>query len=591
MLGQVSSTRNPVPGLPLPLGIPPYYISGSTQTTTVGTGGISSGATSGPVASCIDFVPYEGIFLAGAGASGVDLVTSVVSCIGTTLTWMTATSTTISAGATVMHDDTAGLQAAVNALSIPEGKIILPDGHYWINGPLQQTSGPNCRICLPVVAQSGTFLGTTIPTVLIEGVTPPTDPYTSSGPAMNGAILETKESGGYILGGGNAGGFTQILAELKYLTFRQPNNPTGSDVNFGKVAEALIDDVTFDVNVSSYWSTSQPTTATATALVMPLINNQNVSYARNVVITGYYQGLVFSEHFDGDNITIALCVRGLVPTTANHGAHITRLGSWWNVYNIYPPSGPAYLTIDQMDIENGNGTLSPGWSSTTTNIYDPSNYLFGSVVYQNLRTGVSGPTLITVAGGSNLFIQQLAGQALAGFNGLNHWAYADYYFYANNASIAITTNLIAGSVTFTPGTSEAGLENTSSPDFTSRTWTARVPSTLGGAAGQTKMWMGTGQSNCIILYLLNGTLTLANGSTTIATANYDSTNDLWWRLQDNGSGTISAQVAPDGSTWSTPTGFTVSPGWSYTSGAFVGVGVYVGGAFTGAATFDHFSFQ
>ena len=105
-----------------------YGASGSSASTT---GTISAGSTTLTLASAEDFKNGQGISVAGAGASGALLVTTIVSGAGTTtLTLKDAASTAVT-GAAVNHDDTAAIQAAVNA-----GNIVIPIGTFKVNSPV-----------------------------------------------------------------------------------------------------------------------------------------------------------------------------------------------------------------------------------------------------------------------------------------------------------------------------------------------------------------------------------------------------------------------------------------------------------------------
>jgi hypothetical protein len=569
----------------------PYYYSASAQATTVGVGGISSGSTSGPVTSCIDFGANEGLFIAGAGAAAADFIGTIVSCVGTTLTWTGATSTTVIAGAVVKHDDTASVQAAITAVAGIGGKILFPTGRVWINGPALNTSGSNAAVILPSVALNGSFEGATLVTILVEGIVPPSDPYVSSGASQVGTIWERQESG-FIIGGsnGNTTGFTAIDFRVKDLTLRNQNNPIGSGLNCGYVSECYVEDALTDVDVSNRFSTAQPTTATAVGIIMPLINNQNQSYLRNVVVTGYYKGIEHSEHLVGDNVTISMCVQGLVPLASNHPSYISRLASWWNNYDIYPTGASSYLDIGELAIEASNGSLAPAWTGHADSIYDPNNYLFGGTVYQEIQSGTAAPAAWVANGGGNFRTSELATQNMEGFSGLQNWAFSNFYYGVNSYPVTVNN----GVVTITPPVSSidsAALENLSAPDFTGHTWTARVTSVLGGTAGQTQLWMSRGltTSNFIVMYQANGTLTFSNGASVVSTATYNGTTQLWWRLRE-ASGTIYGEVSANGISWSMPSGFSVAPGWSYTSGTHVGVGTYVASTYSGTASFDNLSY-
>jgi hypothetical protein len=119
----------------------PGYASGSAYTTT--TSGTTAAGTAVTVAACGDFAVatagvrygHEGVLIAGAGVSGADYLGTVTTCSGTSMVVTPATSTSVSSGALVEHDDGAALQALVtNAGGVP---ISLPTGTYRVNGQPQ----------------------------------------------------------------------------------------------------------------------------------------------------------------------------------------------------------------------------------------------------------------------------------------------------------------------------------------------------------------------------------------------------------------------------------------------------------------------
>jgi hypothetical protein len=105
-----------------------YNCAGDATTTT---GSIGSGTTTiTSVGSLTGWKVGQGIRIVGAGTAGGDLVTSVQSITApTTMTVTGAASTTVS-GATIHHDDTACLVAAINAAQTGGKKLYLPAGTY-----------------------------------------------------------------------------------------------------------------------------------------------------------------------------------------------------------------------------------------------------------------------------------------------------------------------------------------------------------------------------------------------------------------------------------------------------------------------------
>jgi hypothetical protein len=112
------------------------FASGSSQSTT---GSITAGQTTLTVASAIDFKVGQGISVAGAGASGGLLVSQIVAISGTTFTLAAAAGTTVS-NATVNHDDTAAIQAALNAAAETPAAEVVFSAYHLISSPLTFSS-------------------------------------------------------------------------------------------------------------------------------------------------------------------------------------------------------------------------------------------------------------------------------------------------------------------------------------------------------------------------------------------------------------------------------------------------------------------
>ena len=71
---------------------------------------------------------------------------------------------------------------------------------------------------------------------------------------------------------------------------------------------------------------------------------------RNVVVTGYYNGIVVNEHTDRDNIVVASNVNGLNFVFAHHASRFGRVGAYRNTYHI-TVCGRHGFSTEQMNIE------------------------------------------------------------------------------------------------------------------------------------------------------------------------------------------------------------------------------------------------
>ena len=106
-----------------------YGASGSALQTT---GSIAAGSDVLTIAEVGDFQDGQGIAVAGAGAGGALLVTSIASGGGSTTLVLAEAAGTSVVGAVVSHDDTAAIQGAVDAAAF----VSVPHGIYRVSAAI-----------------------------------------------------------------------------------------------------------------------------------------------------------------------------------------------------------------------------------------------------------------------------------------------------------------------------------------------------------------------------------------------------------------------------------------------------------------------
>ncbi|HUN00399.1 MAG TPA: hypothetical protein PLI96_07945 [Halothiobacillus sp.] len=306
--------------------------SGSILTTT---GTIASGSNTVTLAAAIDFANGQGINVAGAGTSGANLVTTIVSGAGTTTLILAASAATAVSNAAAIHDDSNAFQTAINTLVFPGAiaRLFFPLGVYNVAWPMQN-NGDNilAAIQLPYIPNTG------IPATLIlegEGIISNYAEFTSSlNTPFTGTILNFTSPGAGLsnptaISANSTGGFTAINLYMRNLHLRTPwLTGTGSDKTMlwlDNLANLNMDNVTIDTSFgSSLTGATEPQTANF-ALRTPLLGNYGSVRVNNVYIVGFFNGLLHSEHAVLDGVFIQCCRIGISLISGYHAAYWKRV--------------------------------------------------------------------------------------------------------------------------------------------------------------------------------------------------------------------------------------------------------------------------
>jgi hypothetical protein len=510
--------------------------------------------------------------------------------------------TNVSSGALVQHDETNAFQGAITALSVTGGKILVPDGYYRVNGPLQDTGGANAILNLPKVAVP-VVPNTAVPVSIdIEGVTPPAN-STYTGIATSGAILQTSVSAGNLIGGLNTASYytnlTFVFLTLKNLTFRTQNNPAICVVNAYYLAGFTGETLQFDVGVAGV--PTQPSYPNGIAISMPSAQSWCTAILRDSQITGYYTGVQAYDHNYLDNIAVFLCLRAVQMNTPSASSYrevvVTKLLIQDCTYGIFA-GGAQNIVVYDLSNEAVFYTSPPtGWTNPVALFYDPSNKLSGTVNYSIVggQSRLTSTGAVLQNGAMNLalnYISNLSMTATPPLGGLTGWVLENYLLGANSTGTYVTQAGQTLTIT-TPSTGsslDAGYFTTAYPNFTGHAFVSRVLGTVTGSSSGTGIIVGVSSTNYLALYNINGTLTFEKNGSTVATTTYSPTSDLWWRIRES-SGTWYAEVAPDGVTWTNPSSFTTTVTWTYTSGTVAGMEVYTNGTRSGYSQYDQVSIQ
>jgi hypothetical protein len=341
-------------------------------------------------------------------------------------------------------DCASSLQAAVDCFDASnlDGRILFAPGVYRIAGALQDTGNSNSQIVLP--KRTGTQLAITF-----EGTIPSSNmnmDATTAGVVIKSTL--TSGSGGAMIGvkGTNLGGGTSITFHAKNITFRMPTNPTHTALDLRYAQETVLENLKVDTG-QTYNAVTQPTTTTSYGIRTHINNVGAMAWLKNVSVAGFYNGIEWNELTDGDEVAVTNNYRGIVTTEAFHTSAARRILAINNTYGIVGTGGLHYLHISNYDIEH---TADAAWYANVADIYDPSNYLVGTVHWHNVaqnvgpsgtinRDGTAAATTFNIVGASNLKMPGYSGVFYEIFSGFNALAPTGMEYY-RGASTSGDTN-------------------------------------------------------------------------------------------------------------------------------------------------------
>jgi hypothetical protein len=381
----------------------PYYASTSGNVTT-STSGTSAPGTTVNVASTSTFVAGNGIDIAGAGSGASLYIGNVASIVSSTqMTVTPATSTSVSGGTLVRHNDYTAFNAAVSAIaafSVPSGRILLPGpgAVYRFNGSLQQTSGANAMLPMPQIpSQNSPYADITI-----EGVSDVPEQLTTGA-----QIFSDYTGAGNLIGCQNStstpyGPFCGATLHLKNLQIVGPNNPCMVLVNATWMELLQVE----NVNVGAGGGT--PSCTTGGGIYFPTMTDLPYNEARQSGCYGLYTCAIFTEHTHiyewtaGNSVFPASFDNGAgVGLPAGYVGNSIQADHIWLQATTHGLSGGAHgATINVSDYS--------AELLTTDEFYDPSNLLHGYVKFHNPYlsgySGSSGPCSPRINGGANLIV-------------------------------------------------------------------------------------------------------------------------------------------------------------------------------------------
>lgn len=251
-------------------------------------------------------------------------------------------------------DDTSAIQAAINDCHAGGGGIVFfPNGTYLIGGALRATSRAQLEIPLSdnvTTEPCVTLLGESQPnTNLSEGFTTTAD--AASGAVLHSTIDATQE-GDSVIGVAYANypvfgnfNFTNLRVENLRVIVKSKDASgahipaTMSGINAYNLA-ALAIFWTVVRSESDNFNSVLPNTL-STGVLYPHYNNKATQHAEHLIVQGFYNGIVCTEHLVGTRLAVVSCVNGLrlLGADTQHPCTIVHLSLELCVNSIKQESG------------------------------------------------------------------------------------------------------------------------------------------------------------------------------------------------------------------------------------------------------------
>lgn len=289
-------------------------------------------------------------------------------------------------------DNTAAFSACLKAvIEAGGGCMVLPDGVY------------RGRIIIPGTKQWIT--------VEIAGQSAPTPVFGTIGSfplQKNGTIVQCPaESGPAVIAAQNSPEalymmFSGVHVIIRNLDVRTCDNPGISGIDLKCAAQCRLENVY--INTDTYnVQASEPTHGTS-GLITPACNNGAWTVLRNVVVTGYHNGIVVNEHTDADSIVVAGNINGLNFLQAHHASRFARLGAYRNTHHV-TVSGRHGFSIEQMNTEQpgaGQTNAQNEWQTLVSDVNDPGNLGIADINYWVVIGNKGAADTFTKNGGASI---------------------------------------------------------------------------------------------------------------------------------------------------------------------------------------------
>lgn len=476
--------------------------------------------------------------VAGAGAAGADLITTVTFVNSTTVTLGVNASTTVTDVPIEWGtDDTAAIQAAINACNdYGGGEVYFPSGIYMIAGNLitsLNSVNPNCQLYIPLNTTAGDRV-----VIKLKGESPATQ---NNGPlgsvttytTRKGVILKSIIAGsgtlpavlgqpflnnGFIDINRNGVIIDGVSIQVKSMTNDAHVQPTMTAFDLDNMAWAQVDNA-MAFTESPIWDSALPTSTTY-GFRMPT-GASNGNYGNKVgyiQAQGFLNGMQFNEH---DVVQHAVAVGnvngfliGKVGGGTHHSSTFIRLHSYANVNSLVVSGSPVF-TVHELSIERYNAFAGSKWYNGTADF-----------VATSITAGCSGTVnyALLLSGGSvspAIFSGTFGGQV--NFHDLLSDAFYIYTTGVNPAASTPFTQLKYTGAAVSTDVSIPTIQSVHNQTGTSNVVSNWIVSNIASSAADDRLFQWTIRTNGSTAKGLSR-IALHNGTTFVATTDFSTDN-------------------------------------------------------------------
>lgn len=449
-------------------------------------------ATNQTATTCSGTVVTTGGTLAASNYIG-----KITNVSGTTLTITPATTTSVSNGALVQHDDSAAFQAASDSMNPSGGMFFVPLGFYRLNNCNNENGAV---VSLPGIQRSGSDYNNVIVSVGFTGAYQGGHLNTSS---QIMSVLQTDCTSGNMFNVPVQGAitgvsfFSTIKPFFSNLLLRSYPNPSVTLLNLDFATEANVSHITVDAGGTSISATA-PLSPNGIGVILPHPFNGNDVVFRDSMILGQNQAVWAGAHAYLDHVFLTFDYYGLMVGNTqdgqtDHPVFASFLDIEQSKYAIAPLGPGQNLFIDHLQYEDDGSSGPVNWIGSGAVVYDPQSYISGQITYDG--------TVATIVGATNMSVLLSA-----------YWKSVSIC----SGSLAVSGTINSGaSATFTGTCGGAKLT-----DSLSMNWPAAIYSVAGfapSAAGAVLTIMPpTLTANTVTLTLENNTLSNITIGTAVA---------------------------------------------------------------------------